>query len=383
LTVASQLSSLFGRTRQLEDEAGLRRSVRSFLARQTYTPSCDSWLSGFDADFSRRLGEAGFVGMAIPKEYGGHGRSALERFVVVEELLAAGAPVGAHWMADRQTAPLLLRFGTEEQRRHFLPRIVSGKCFFSIGMSEPSSGSDLASITTYARKVEGGYRINGQKVWTTNAHRAHYMVTLCRTSPAGNDRRLGLSQLIVPLDAGGVDVRPILLLSGEAHFTEVFLTDVLVSDDRLIGVEGDGWLQVMSELAFERSGPERVLSTFPLLAEFVRQSEPMAGSLSAAAIGRRVAHLAALRRLSRSVAATLDGGIEPLYEAALVKDLGTRQEQEVVEAARRGLGIEPDMSGTVTQRLLADAVLAAPGFTLRGGTNEILRGIVARGLGLR
>jgi acyl-CoA dehydrogenase len=376
-------SIAFTPPRPLPDEAALRQRVRAFLAEQDFVPACDTWLSGFDPEFSRRLGEAGFVGMTIPEEYGGRGRTALERYVVVEELLAAGAPVGAHWMADRQTAPLLLRYGTEEQKRLFLPQIARGECFFSIGMSEPSSGSDLASIKTTATKVDGGYAVNGQKVWTTNAHRSHYMVTLCRTEPPSDDRHAGLSQLIIKLDAPGVDVRPILLLNGEAHFAEVFLTDVFVPDELVVGVAGNGWQQVMSELAFERSGPERVLSTFPLLVELVREAGSEPDRAAAAAAGRRVAHLAALRRLSRSVAGALDAGDEPLVQAALVKDLGTRQEQTLVEVVRLALGIEPLPTGTALQRLLAAAILARPGFTLRGGTNEILRGLIARGLGLR
>jgi acyl-CoA dehydrogenase len=364
-------------------EQELRQRVRTFLAEQDYVPACDTWLSGFDPEFSRRLGDAGFVGMTIPEEYGGRGRTAIERYIVVEELLAGGAPVGAHWMADRQTAPLLLRYGSEEQRRLFLPQIARGECFFSIGMSEPSSGSDLASIKTFATKTEDGYAVNGQKVWTTNAHRSHYMVALCRTEPAGVDRHAGMSQLIVKLDSPGVDVRPILLLNGEAHFAEVFLTDVFVPDSMVVGAPGNGWQQVMSELAFERSGPERVLSTFPLLVELVRASGSTPDRATAGAIGRRVAHVAALRRLSRSVAGALDAGEEPLLQAALVKDLGTRQEQTLVEVARLALGVEALPTGTALQQMLAAAILARPGFTLRGGTNEILRGLIARGLGLR
>jgi alkylation response protein AidB-like acyl-CoA dehydrogenase len=367
----------FARPGALPGEQALRRSVREFLAQQDFTPRCDAWLTGFDPAFSRLLAGAGFVGMTFPAEYGGRGRSALERFVVVEELLAAGAPVAAHWMADRQIGPLLLRYGTEEQRRSFLLPIAEGRCFFSIGMSEPSSGSDLASIRTSAAKTDGGWIVNGQKVWTSNAHSSHFMVALCRTEPQGEDRRAGLSQLIVPLDAPGVDVRPIELLNGEAHFAEVFLTDVFVPGSMLVGVAGNGWQQVMSELTFERSGPERVLSTFPLLTELVRDR------VGASVIGRRVAHLAALQRLSRAVAASIDAGGEPAVQAALVKDLGTRQEQELVEEVRSVLGLEPARDGTAVQRLLADAIFASPGFTIRGGTNEILRGLVARGLGLR
>jgi acyl-CoA dehydrogenase len=359
-------------------EPGLRREVREFLAGQSFEARCDSWLSGFDPDFSRALGAAGFIGMTVPAEYGGHGRSALERYVVVEELLAAGAPVGAHWIADRQTAPLLLRYGTDEQRRRFLPGICAGEIYVAIGMSEPNAGSDLASIATSATRADGGYRVSGQKVWTSNAHGSHVMLSLVRTGAPGESRHEGLTQLLIALDADGVEVRPIRLLTGKAHFSEVFLDDVFVPDGDVVGAVGNGWEQVMSELAYERSGPERVLSTFPLLEELAQSTG------ASAAVGRRVAHLAALRRLSLSVAAALDAGETPNVEAALVKDLGTRQEQATVEVARLQVPVEPRLEGgSRLERLLAEAIFAAPGFTLRGGTNEILRGIVARGLGLR
>jgi alkylation response protein AidB-like acyl-CoA dehydrogenase len=368
----------------LPGEAALRAEVRAFLAAEAFEPRCDSWLAGHDAAFSRRLAAAGFVGMTIPKEWGGHGRSALERYVVTEELLAAGAPVAAHWVADRQTAPLLAKFGTDEQRARFLPAIARGECFFSIGMSEPESGSDLASIRTRAEKVDGGWQVDGTKVWTSHAHHSHFMLTLCRTEPAGESRHEGLSQLIVDLHAPGVDVRPIALLNGERHFNEVFLDAVHVPDAMVAGTLGNGWAQVMSELAYERSGPERLMSTYPLLAELVRCAGPEPDRSDAVALGRLVGHLVALRRLSRSVAAAIDAGGSPATEASLVKELGTRLERTITEVARRQVAAEPrEHGGTRFEQLLAQAIVAGPGFTLRAGTTEILRGIVALGLGVR
>jgi alkylation response protein AidB-like acyl-CoA dehydrogenase len=364
-----------------EGERTLRRSIRAFLAGQEFVPRCDNWLSGFDAEFSHRLGSAGFIGISIPQEYGGGGCSALARFIVSEELLAAGAPVGAHWIADRQTAPLLLRYGTEEQKQRFLPAIAQGTCFFVIGMSEPSAGSDLASVRTVAAKVGDGYRINGQKVWTTNAHRSHFMVALCRTERADPDPHQGLSQLIIPLEADGVDVRPIETLDGAPHFAEVFLNDVFVSDEMVVGTPGSGWKQVMSELAYERSGPERLLSTFPLLVELVRATERNPNTLGFASIGRAIARLQALRGLSRGVAIGLDRGDEPSIEAAIVKELGTRQEKQLIELVRDATDTEEMLSDARLKQLFDEVVLRAPAFTLRGGTNEILRNIIARGLG--
>jgi alkylation response protein AidB-like acyl-CoA dehydrogenase len=223
------------------------------------------------AAFSRRLGARGWIGMTWPRRYGGGGRSMLERYVVTEELLAAGAPVGAHWIADRQSAPLLLRYGTEEQRLAFLPGIAKGEIFFSIGMSEPDAGSDLASIRTRAVPVAGGYEVTGTKIWASYADESHFAITLVRTSPAEGDHHHGLSQLILDLKASGVTIRPIINLAGDHDFNEIVLDRVFVPADRLVGKEGDGWRQVTSELAFERSGPERFISSFQVFVELVRR----------------------------------------------------------------------------------------------------------------
>ncbi|MFP5021297.1 acyl-CoA dehydrogenase family protein [Pseudonocardia phyllosphaerae] len=371
--------------------ADLRAEVRAFLdderAAGAWQPRADVWLSGWDAGFSRRLAERGWVGMTIPVRYGGHGRSALERYVVTEELLAAGAPVAAHWIADRQIGPSLLRHGTEEQREAFLPGIARGEVFFGIGMSEPDSGSDLASVRTRAEKVDGGWELTGTKVWTSGAHRAHAFFALVRTSPRDeNDRHAGLSQLLVELDRPGVEIRPIPLLTGAHHFNEVRFDRVFVPDERVFGEIGNGWAQVTGELAFERSGPERFLSTYPLLAalvgELAARDDVDAGTRRR--VGALVSRVWTLRTMSLAVAGALESGEAPELAAALVKDVGTRFENEVVDAARLLADVPPDPGAEDGfARLLADAVLHAPGFTLRGGTNEVLRGIVARGMGLR
>jgi len=377
----------------------LRAQVRAFLAEElaagAWTPRADVWLSGWDERFTRELGRRGWLGMTIPTGYGGHGASPLDRYVVTEELLAAGAPVAAHWVADRQIGPTLLRFGTEAQRRRYLPGIVAGEVYFGIGMSEPDAGSDLAAVRTRAEKVDGGWELTGTKVWTSGAHRAHAFFALARSAPRDeSNRHAGLSQFIVELDSPGVQIRPIPLLTGAHHFNEVVFDRVFVPDDMVLGEVGGGWQQVTSELAFERSGPERFLSTYPLLAALVGE---LAGTTGAEReIGALVSRLWTLRRMSLAIAGSLASGAAPELAAALVKDLGTRFENEIIDAARLLVSVPPDpgagsgaASGTGSgagsgyARLLADAVLHAPGFTLRGGTNEVLRGIVARGLGLR
>ncbi|GAA4871347.1 acyl-CoA dehydrogenase family protein [Actinomycetospora straminea] len=365
-------------------EEELRAEVRAWLADvlpDDFRPGLGLG-SRHDPEFTRALAQRGWVGMSIPTEYGGAGASTVRRFVVIEELLAAGAPIAAHWIAERQTAPALLRFGTEEQRRWFLPRIAAGECWFSLGMSEPDAGSDLASVRTTATPVDGGWRVTGTKVWTTNAHLNHFAVVLCRTSPQGDgDRHAGLSQLIVDLGADGVQVSPIPLIDGEEHVNEVVLDGVFVPDERVLGEVGQGWAQVTAELAHERSGPDRYLSVLGLYRAFLAVHGRDPDAVRAAAIGRIGAQLWAIRQLSLAVARSLEQGEAPAVEASLVKDVGTTFEQQVVETLRDVAGGEIDPGGpTMFDRLLAECVLNAPTWTLRGGTTEVLRGIAAKAL---
>ena len=369
---------------ELPPEAqALRGEVREFVARELpadYWPNSD-FNEGHSPAFSRKLGARGWIGMTWPKAYGGGERSFFERYVVTEELLAAGAPVSAHWIADRQSGPLLLRYGTEAQRERYLPRIAAGECYFSIGMSEPDSGSDLASVRTRAEPVDGGWRVNGAKIWTTDAHRNHHIIALVRTAPVSDNRHAGLSQLIVDLDAEGVTVRPIRNMAGGEDFNEVVFEDCFVADDALVGEAGNGWTQVTSELGYERSGPERFLSAFRVLVEFVRYVGPDPNAEAAALIGRLLSHLMTLRKMSISVAGMLQSGRSPAVEAALVKSVGNDFEKLLPELVRLQM---PDLASEhPLTRSLAQTLLAAPSFTIRGGTREILRGVIARGLGLR
>jgi alkylation response protein AidB-like acyl-CoA dehydrogenase len=366
---------------QSAGQAALRAEVRAFLAEALagLPPQlrAHSW-NGHSPDFSRKLGARGWLAMTWPKAVGGHERSALDRLVVIEELLAAGAPVAAHWIADRQTGPLLLKYGTPEQQAAHLPAIARGELYACIGMSEPGAGSDLAALSTRAVRVAGGWRITGTKLWTTYAHKAHVMLLLCRTG--AGQRHEGLSQLLVPMDSPGLSVRPIIDLMGEHHFNEVHFDDVLVPDAALVGSEGQGWAQVMSELAYERSGPERFLSTLVLLEELVRALGRDAPASAHAAIGRLTAHLMVLRQMARGMAALLEAGEDPALEAAVVKDLGATFEQSIPEIARALLPADAPASLIAT---LQATIQIAPMVSLRGGTREILRGIIARGLGVR
>jgi acyl-CoA dehydrogenase len=359
-----------------ESPAALRLEVRDFLsfelAAGSFVPSCNAWMSAHDPAFTRKLGERGWIGMTWPRKYGGGGYSALDRYAVVEELLAAGAPVAAHWFADRQVGPQLLKFGTEEQRMRFLPAIAAGECLFAIGMSEPEAGSDLAAVRTTARAADGGWLVSGRKVWTSHAHKSQFMVTLCRSGGASDDRHEGLTQLIVALDADGVTIAPIPGLDGQTHFAEVSLDAVFVPDADVVGEVGDGWRQVTAELAFERSGPERFLSVLPLLRDATGGHDRAAGP-PLETLARLFSRLIALRRLSLDVARGLDEGADLDLDAALVKDLGTVFEQDAVSMLR---SIHSAPGDAPFRERLAELQLAAPGFTLRGGTTEVLRHII-------
>ena len=366
----------------------LRQEVRSFLAEEHEAgrlPPARKVGLGFSREITRRIAQRGWVGLTWPVEYGGQARSALERYVVTEELLAAAVPVGAHWVADRQSGPVILRFGTEAQKRDHLPMIAAGERVFCIGMSEPNAGSDLAALKSRGEKVEGGWRLNGHKLWTTNAHRADYMITLVRTAP-GEGRHDGFSQFIVDLKAPGVAVKPVIGMPGDHDFNEVFFDDVLVSDEALIGTPGNGWNQVSAELAYERSGPERWLSSFRLMVALIAALDGSGSDATRIEIGRLSANLMALRQMSISIAGMLQQGETPNLPAAIVKEVGTRFEQELVRVVAE-LALREDLTRDGTYALLQGLIesgrLYAPAFTIRGGAVEILRGIIARGLDLR
>jgi alkylation response protein AidB-like acyl-CoA dehydrogenase len=373
-----------------ESDEALRPAIKALIAQtlRDLPPSvrARSWM-GHDMVFSRALGAAGLLGLTLPKHYGGGGLGPFARFVVVEELLSVGAPVAAHWIGDRQSAPLILNYGTEAQRQRYIPPICRGEIFFCIGMSEPGAGSDLASVRTRAdRDPGGGWRLNGQKLWTSGAMHCDYMIALVRTSGTSEDRHSGLSQMIVDLKAPGVMIKPIRDLVGDAHFAEVFFDDVALSADALVGEEGSGWAQVTAELAFERSGPERIYSSVVLIDAWLAHVKQTGrtSETTTALVGQLTAELATLRALSIAVTARLVAGESPVTEASLIKDLGTAFEQSVPVLIADDLGRYPDDAvDPELVRTLAYVSAMAPSFSLRGGTREILRGIVARGLGMR
>jgi len=382
-----QLSTAIAQVRLPPEAEALRDRVRAFLL--VHLPSAPphvrarSW-SGFDAQFSRAMGRNGWIGLTLPTAYGGSGADAFARFVLIEELLSVGAPVAAHWFADRQSAPLILHYGSEEQRRRYLPAICRGEIFFCIGMSEPNAGSDLASVQTRAVRTAGGWVLNGGKIWTTYAHKSHYMIALVRTVGTTADRQKGLSQFIVDLALPGISISPIVDLNGDAHFCQVYFDQVLLGEDALVGEEGCGWEQVNAELAFERSGPERIYSANVLLdcwAEYLRERP---SAVDEARLGELLARMATLREMSIAITGQLAHGEKPLLEAAMIKDLGTTLEQDIPSTVAQSVASDPQSQvDPELIRTLAYVAQISPAYSLRGGTREILRGMIARGLGLR
>jgi len=305
---------------------------------------------------------------------------------VVEELLAAGAPSAHHWVADRQSGPLIARYGTEEQKQTIIPKIVSGDACFAIGMSEPNAGSDLAALKTKAERTSDGWLVNGQKIWTSNAHRADYIIALFRTDTQTDSRHMGLSQFLIDMNqAKGITCRPIKDLTGRSHFNEVFFEDAWLPPDALVGVEGGGWKQVTEELAFERSGPERYLSCFILLRKLVDVLKGTDNPVLLGKLGSQIALATSIRHMSLSVAGMLNDGLDPSLQASVVKDVGCSFEQGLPGLAQELVEMEPTLSdsGIDYQQVLGNLIQLAPSFSLRGGTPEIMRGIIARGLGLR
>lgn len=361
----------------------LQQRVRAWLADRLPVGSYDVGLGvgcAADPEFSRDLADQGWVGMTLPAQHGGGGRTQVERLIVCEELLARGAPLGYHWVADRQSGPQIARVGSEEQKEYFLPKIARAELSFAIGMSEPDAGSDLAGLRSTAVRDGEGWRVNGEKIWTSWAMTATHILGLFRTS---EDRHAGLTQFIVDRNSKGLTVSPIQFLDGSSEFCQVTFEDVFVPDSRRLGPVGGGWSQNLGELALERGGADRWMSAMPLLELWSDRhrgkTEQTAAEL--ADLGSIAARLWAFHHMSVAVAGMVDQGNSPVLEAALVKEMGTRFEQECVEIVSNHVAKPLDLaSDDVFDALLARAVLTEPAWTIRGGTNEILRSVIAKGI---
>ncbi len=381
-----------------EEQERFRKEIQQFLdgelAAGNFKPQCDAWIEIYDPEFTKRLAQRGWIGLTLPREYGGQGLGPLDRLVLTEELLRYGAPCGAHWFTDRQVGPCLLAYGTEEQKSEYLPKICKAEVSFALGLSEPEAGSDLASVKTQAQLDGDHYIVNGQKVWTSAAHHQSHLYLLARTDPDAPKHK-GISEFIVDLKSPGVTVRPILDPTGGEHFNEVFLDNVRVPATNLVGIENNGWKQITSQLDYERSGMERLMGNYPLfdaLRKYVHRNTDRGKALSIDPVARyKIAELEASfevgRMLIYRVAWMLDRGILPNYESAMAKLYATEFQQRLTDTVIAMLGSYGDLTSESKYAPLGgmavSAYLFSPGLTLMAGTSEILRTVIAqRGLGL-
>jgi alkylation response protein AidB-like acyl-CoA dehydrogenase len=341
----------------------------------------DSWIVGHSAEFAQELGRRGWIGMTWPVEEGGHGRSALERFVVFEALIANGAPIAAMWFADRQMGPTLLQFGTPEQRRRFLPDIAAGTSMWCIGMSEPDAGSDVASLRTRAVRDADHWVVTGQKVWNSGAAFADWCYLVVRTDPDA-PKHAGLSELIVDMRSPGVKVSPIEDMTGNRHFCEITFEDVVVPVENLVGELNGSFRQLMRQMEHERGGIDRLVSNRMLYRDLLESGlvdgdDPLTRQdVAALETGYRIGRLLVLRE-------TL--GQAPRGFSAATKTFCTEFEQRVAAFCGRIAGPAATLWGADhgLGGRIARNICYAPAYTIMGGTAEILRNILGeRVLGL-
>lgn len=355
---------------ELALQAEAREFARDAVAR--WGRHNDSWINGFSKECSRAMAERGWIGMGWPKQYGGHERPAIDRLIVAEELISAGAPIAAAWFADRQMGPSLIAYGTEDQKREFLPGILSGESTWCIGMSEPDAGSDLVSLKTAARREGDNFVITGQKIWTSFAEVANYCYLICRTSSEG-PRHAGISEVIVEMDRPGIEVRPIKDMSANSHFCEVFFDEVEVPIHNLVGQEGGSWAQTMRQLEHERGGVDRLVSNH---AHFLDALE--VADTSDQLIRDEIVRLEINYRIGRLLVTreVLKQGLKGF--SAATKCFCTEHEQAVAEFCARVAGPSASLDS-----LLSRGLAYAPAYTIMGGTSNVMRNILAdRLLGL-
>jgi alkylation response protein AidB-like acyl-CoA dehydrogenase len=383
-----------------EEQERLRQEIRQFLEGElkngSFEVHCDAWMGGYSPEFSRKIGQRGWIGLCWPREWYGQGKSYMDRMVLTEEIVRYGAPAAAHWFADRQMGPSIIRHGSDEQKEYFLPRIARGELVFGIGMSEPEAGCDLASLRTKATEDGDSYILNGQKVWTSGAHHIDYLYLVARTDPDAPKHR-GISEFIVDMHLPGIEVRPLIDMTGGHHYNEVFLDNVRVPKSSLVGEINRGWYQIAEQLDYERSGVERLMTNYPLyqdLIEYAKQTDHGGKPLAEQpAVRSRLADLTVRyevgRLLTYRVAWVLDQGRLPTTEAAMAKAFCTSFEQYMAHVATQ----LPGLYGQLRQgskwippafrESAAESYLFSPGYTIQGGTSEILRNITAiRGLQL-
>jgi alkylation response protein AidB-like acyl-CoA dehydrogenase len=361
LSLSRELQQLAADARELGEKVAADRPMRE-----------DSWIAGFDRDFSEELGRRGWLGMTWPTDVGGGGRPPIERLLVAEALIAAGAPLAATWVGDRQIGPTLIAYGTAEQQARYLPPMISGRATWCIGMSEPDAGSDLAGARTRATPDGDGFVIDGRKIWTSFADRADHIYLIARTgeAPRGHE---GLSELIVDMDSPGIEVTPIVDANAERHFCEVSFDGVHVGGDRLVGTPHQSWRQVMRQLEHERAGIDRLLSNRALYEEALAiadRTDPL--------VRQDIARLETGFRIGRMLVLREVLGQAPRSFSAATKVFCTEHEQRVADFVARVLGPVALLEGRAGR-----AWMYAPAYTIQGGTSNVLRNVLGeRVLGL-
>ena len=332
----------------------------------------DSWMNGYSKEFSRELGREGFIGMTWPSEFGGGGRPAIDRLIVGEEMIAAGAPIAGMWFADRQMGPALIGYGSPDQREEFLPDMLRGDTTWCIGMSEPNAGSDLASLTTSAVRDGNEWVVNGQKIWTSFGELADFCYLICRTSKEGPPHA-GISEIIVPMDTPGIEVRPITDMTTNRHFCEVFYTDVRVPIENLVGVEGGAFKQTMRQLEHERGGIDRLVSNRALYLMARERADTtnklVRQEIADIEIGYTLGRILVIREVLKQA---------PTGFSAATKCFCTEHETRVANFVSSVFGPYATLWDDMCQGLAY-----APAYTIMGGTSDVMRNILGeRVLGL-
>lgn len=381
-----------------EEQNQLRQEVRSFLEDEIekglWKPGCDAWIQGYDPAFTKRVAQKGWIGLTWPKEYGGQERSFIDRLVVTEEMLRYGAPAACHWFTDRQIGGSILNYGSEEQKREFLPKIIAGDLYVGLGMSEPESGSDLASLKTRATEDGDAYVINGQKTWTSGASFVNHIDLFARTDTDAPKHR-GISEFLVPMDLPGISRIPMTDITGTEAWNDIFFDNVRVPKRFMIGEKNRGFYQVIEQLAYERGGMERLMGNYALfdaIIAFVKETECGGRPLAQDAIVRhKLAQLQVEfevgRLLMYKVATVMDEGRPPMVEAAVSKSYATAFEQRLANTAMEILGpygvLQAGCRYAPFEGLASHSYLGSKGYSLQAGSREILKNIIAtRGLGL-
>ena len=356
------------------EQVALREQAREVAADAVarYGRFNDSWINGFSKEFAKELAALGWIGMTWPVEYGGGGRPPIDRLIVGEEMIAAGAPIAAAWFADRQMGPTLINYGSADQQAEFLPDMLAGEATWCIGMSEPDAGSDLANLSTSAIRDGDEFVINGQKIWTSFGSLADYCYLICRTDSSGPPHK-GISEIIVPMTTPGIEVRPITDMTTNRHFCEVWFTDVRVPVANLVGIEGNAFKQTMRQLEHERGGIDRLVSNralYDLAVKRADRTDPrVRDEMAAIETGYRLGRILVTREVL---------GQAPAGFSAATKCFCTEHEVRVAEFVSRVLGPEATLWDDVTHGLTY-----APGYTIMGGTSNIMRNILGeRVLGL-